>query len=440
MNPVSRLVLLLPLALACLRLPAEPAGGSGFSPPAQARKTLGALAADAQRELRGNILPFWLKYTRNPANGGYYGLIDAHMRVHADAPRGALLTSRILWTFSKAYETCHDPEYLAMARWAYRDLTEHFFDPRHGGLYWTIAADGKPADTHKQVYGQVFGIYGLAEYYAATGDRGALNRAIGLYRLMERRCRDRVNGGYFDSFDREWRVSAVNLLGPGPKTQNSHIHILEAYTNLLRVWPDPGLRRSERKLIDLILTRILNPQTHHLILYQLADWTPVSDAISYGHDIELSWLITEAARVLGDPALEARVRPIALAIAATTLAQGVDKDGGIIDEASPQGYTDTHKDWWQQAEAVTGFLNAYQLSGEPRYLAASRRSWGYIQAHFVDRVHGDWIERVTRSGVPVPTAKVSLWKCASHSRRCCFLLMERGARLLPAPTGAAPAR
>lgn len=396
-------------------------------PPAQAAD-LKALAASAEQELRGDILPFWLQYTRNPANRGYYGLITADMVVRPDAPRGALLTSRILWTFAKAYRTYHDAAYLEMARWAFRDQMDHFTDQGDGGLFWTITADGRPLDDHKQVYGQVFGIYALAEYYAATQDPDALKAAIRIYQLVETHAHDHDHGGYYDALDRHWNRLAPggkNLLGDAPKSQNSHIHILEAYTNLLRVWPDPGLRENQRALIELTIHRIIDPKTHHLILFMKDDWTPISDAVSYGHDIELSWLLVEAANVVGDPDLIARAKPISLAIARVTLAEGVDPDGGVLNEGGPHGYTNTDKDWWPQAEAAVGFLNAYQLSGDPRFLAASKHSWDFIQAKFVDRVHGDWIESVHRDGSPKRTPKVTLWKCPYHSGRSCFELMER---------------
>jgi mannobiose 2-epimerase len=398
------------------------------SPKSVPAAQLSALSTSAERELTGDILPFWLKYTRNPANGGYYGLIRADMTIKKDSPRGALLTSRVLWTFSKAYRTYHDPAYLEMATWAYHDLVDHFIDPESGGLFWTITADGKPLGAFKQIYGQAFGIYALAEYNMATGNKEALNQAIAIYRLIELNARDRMNGGYYDALDRQWKrpeAGEKNLLGDAPKSQNSHIHILEGYTNLLRAWPDPGLLANQHELIEVTITHIINPRTHHLILFMKDDWTPTSEDVSYGHDIELSWLLVEAANVVGDPELVARVKPISLAIAHATLAEGVDPDGGVLNEGGPHGYTNTGKDWWPQAEAAVGFMNAYQLSGDPIFFRASQHSWEFIQAKMVDRVHGDWIETVHRDGSPVSTPKVTLWKCPYHSSRSCFELVER---------------
>jgi mannobiose 2-epimerase len=413
--------------------------GAEAGPPAPEKATLLALADQAEQELRGNILPFWLKNARDREHGGFHAFIGQDLKPRDNLPRGGLLTSRILWTFSAVYRRYHDPEYLEMARWAYRDLMDRFVDKQFGGLYWTASADGKPVDGHKQIYGEVFGIYGLAEYYRATGDQAALDQAIAIYRLIEKYAHDPKNGGYYDSLDREWRRETgpkANLLGSAPKSQNSHIHILEGLTNLLRVWPDAGLRERQRELIELTLTHIIDARTHHLVLFMKDDWTPIGDHVSYGHDIELSWLLVEAAEVLGDPALVARARTEALAIAQVTNAEGIDTDGGVYMEGSPKGPTNMNKEWWEQAEAVTGFLNAYQISGDPQYFAYSRRSWDFIQKHFVDRQRGDWYDTLQRDDTPIleyhapdgrtfPTAKLSIWKCPYHNSRCCLELIER---------------
>ena len=402
-----------------------------------ASDALKALSASAEQELKGDILPFWLKYTRNPENGGFVGMITADMKVKNTVPRGSLLTSRILWTFSTAYRTYHDPAYLEMAQYAYRDLVDHFWDKENGGLYWAITPDGKSQASAspdgkqrppiKLIYGQVFCIYALSEYYRATGEKPALDKAIAIYNLVEAHARDHANGGYFDVLDEHWNrmTSTGNLLGPAAKSQNSHIHILEAYTELLRAWPDAGLRANHRDLIEMVLGHIIDPKTHHLVLFMKEDWTPTSEDISYGHDIELSWLLVEAAEVLGDPAVTARAKSAALDIARVTLAEGVDPDGSVVSEGGPKGYTNTRKEWWEQAEASIGFLNAYQIGGDPRYLDASRHSWDYIQAKFVDRVQGDWFNLLTRRGRPLSLPKVSLWKCPYHSGRSCFELMAR---------------
>jgi len=346
-----------------------------------------------------------------------------------DAPRGALLTSRILWTFSAAYRRYHDPLYLEMATWAYTDLIGRFWDKEDGGLFWSTSPGGRPLDTRKQTYGQVFGVYALAEYFRATGDKAALDQAIAIYRLVELHAKDPVEGGYFEVFTRKWQRisdSKEGLVGPdNAKSQNTHIHILEAYTNLLRAWPDPELRENQRALIQILLDRIIDPATHHLILFLNADWSPISSHFSYGHDIELSWLVVEAAHVLGDPALLARANATALLIADTTLREGVDAEGGVFNEGTTKGVTDAGKEWWPQAEAVVGFLNAYQISRDPRYFFAAQRTWTFIQARFIDRTHGDWYQTLDSGNHVVRKPKATVWKCPYHNSRSCLEAVER---------------
>jgi mannobiose 2-epimerase len=309
-----------------------------------------------------------------------------------------------------------------MADRAYADLVDHFFDREHGGFFWSIDAAGHVLRDRKQVYGQAFAIYALTEYHRATGQRTPLEQAISVHQLLEAHARETRFGGYLEAFARDWspiadmRLSVVDL--NEPKSQNTHLHVMEAYTNLLRVWPDAGLRRAQTTLVDTMLARIVNPATAHLGLFFAEDWALRSEKVSYGHDIEAAWLFTEAAEVLGDSSLAARIHPLARRIADVTLAEGVDTDGGIFNEGDPSGLTDTNKEWWPQAEAVVGFLNAYQLGGDERHLAAALHAWDFIENRLIDRSRGEWLRGVTRDGrVLADQLKVSFWKCPYHNGR-----------------------
>jgi mannobiose 2-epimerase len=389
-------------------------------------------AQRAERELREGILPFWLKHTPDREAGGFYSLIRDDLTVVKSAPRGSLLTCRILWTFSAAYRRYQDPAYREMARRAYDDLLTRFWDNEHGGIFWTAGVDGKPLDTSKQIYDQVFGIYALSEYHRATSDATALEKAIALYRLVEKYGRDPEHGGYFEVFTQDWKrnqsvKSVVNTISA--KSQNTHLHVMEAYTNLLRVWPDAGLKADQTALLELMLTRIYDARNHHLRLFVADDWTPRSENFSFGHDIEAVWLMTEAARVLNDSGLIERTRRAAVEIAETTLADGIDRDGGVFNEGGPRGLVDTNKDWWPQAEAAVGFLDAYQISGDKRFFAAALKSWTFIEQYLVDRERGEWFQSVTREGAVRRQPKVSLWKCPYHNSRACMEIMDRVALL-----------
>ncbi len=387
-------------------------------------------ATKIEKDLEDNILPFWTRHAVD-RTGGFWGAISDDLVVDRESPRGALLTSRVLWTYSAACGREQKIATLDMARHAYVDLRDRFADPQHGGFIWSVDATGKPLERRKQVYGQAFAIYALTEYHRASGEREPLDLAIGVFRLLECHARDRRHGGYFEAFAQDWspiadmRLSAVDM--NAPKSQNTHLHVMEAYANLMRVWPDPSLREAQGSLLAVMLERILDPRTYHLGLFFGDAWEGRSDRISYGHDIEASWLLWEAAGVLGDAALSGRIRSVAIRIAEATLAEGLDQDGAIFNEGSPAGLTNTDKEWWPQAEAVVGFINAYQLSGDERFLAAALRAWDFIETRLVDRRHGEWIRGVTRDGrVLAGHSKVSFWKCPYHNSRAC---MEAAARL-----------
>jgi mannobiose 2-epimerase len=377
--------------------------------------------ARIEADLRGNILPFWIRRVRL-GSGGFVGAMTNDLAVDASAERGALLTSRILWTYSAAYARYRDPEYLAMADHAYADLLSVFHDGANGGFYWSVACDGTVLRDRKQVYGQAFAIYALAEYHAATGRREPLDLAVATQALVEAHARDGRHGGYLEAFGRGWepiadmRLSAVDL--NEPKSQNTHLHVMEAYTRLLGVWPDAGLRGQLAQILELMLGRVVNPRTCHLGLFFAEDWTLRSDRISYGHDIEAAWLLCQAADALGDEGLKGRIRPLAVRVAEVTLDQGVDSDGGVYNEGAPSGLTNTNKEWWPQAEAVVGFLNAFQVSGEERFLGAALRTWDFIEKRIIDHKGGEWLRGVTREGrVLEGELKVGFWKCPYHNGR-----------------------
>jgi mannobiose 2-epimerase len=211
---------------------------------------------------------------------------------------------------------------------------------------------------------------------------------------------------------------------------NTHLHLLEAYATLLRYHEHVTLRLRLRELIDVFLKHIVDPKTHHSHLFFDEEWRPRSSKISFGHDIEGSWLLCEAAEVLGDAALLDHVRTTAVGMAQAVYADGLDHDGGLFYERKPDGNFDTDKHWWPQAEAVVGFLNAYELSGKHRFEFAAERSWRFIERFVIDREHGEWFWRVSREGVPYSSEdKVGPWKCPYHNSRTCFEVMQRLDRL-----------
>ena len=293
------------------------------------------LLNEVRQELTDDILPFWMEKMTDSGRGGFYGRIDGGDTLHADAPKGAILNARILWTFSAAYRILRRPEYLDTATRAKRYIIDRFYDNDFGGVYWSLDADGNPLDTKKQIYAQGFAIYGLSEYARATGDDEALDYAIRLFCLIEEHSFDRGRNGYVEAFMRDWSVIGDMRLSDkdenASKTMNTHLHILEPYANLYRVWKDARLERQLRNMIGLFTDKIMNRETSHLDLFFDDDWHTRGDIVSYGHDIEASWLIHEAALVLGDKALLKEIEPVIVNIARAA-DEGLNPDGSMIYE------------------------------------------------------------------------------------------------------------
>lgn len=384
-----------------------------------------------QDVLMGNILPFWLEKTIDRENGGFYGRIDGHGVLHKEAEKGAILNARILWTFSAAYRVLRKPEYLEAATRAKDYVIAHFYDKEFGGTYWSLDYLGQPKDTKKQFYAIGFMIYGLSEYARATGDKEALDYAIRLFDTIESHSFDRENNGYIEACTREWGEIADMRLSDFdanyPKSQNTHLHIIEPYTNLFRVWKDERLERALRNLINIFTDHILNPETYHLDLFFENDWTRGAGHLeSYGHDIECSWLMHEAALVLGDKDVLAKVEPVVQMVAKAS-EKGLNADGSMIHEANlDTGHVDDDLHWWVQAETVVGFFNIYQYFGDETALDKAERCWQYIKDNLIDRENGEWYwSRHADGTLNTDDDKAGFWKCPYHNGRMCLEIIER---------------
>jgi mannobiose 2-epimerase len=388
------------------------------------------LRQQLEEELTGNILPFWMTHVVDKVNGGFYGAVTNDLQVHNQVPRSAVLCARILWTFATAHRRLGAEQYLSMAQRAFDYLTRVFWDQDHGGLYWQVDYKGNPVSDRKHHYAQAFAIYGLSEYYRATQESQSLELAQTLFHLLEKYAYEPVHQGYIEGSSREWQKLTDMRLSDKDlncrKSMNTMLHILEAYTNLLRVWDDARLEAQHRALLETFQQHIIDHQTGHFKLFFDDQWRSLSENISFGHDIEGSWLLWEAAEVQGDPALLAQVREPVISMAQAVYREGLDDDGSMFYEGGPQGLVDAGKDWWVQAEAVVGFYNAYQLSGQAHFAQAAQRCWTYIQAKMVDRRHGGWFKRLHRDGTPDHTKyKVSPWNCPYHHSRACFEMLAR---------------
>ena len=391
------------------------------------------LRAESQSLLESNILPFWATRMVDNERGGFYGRIDGHNILHPDAPKGAVLNARILWAFSAASRVLHSTPYRLLAYRAYDYFMHHFIDRESGGVYWSIHADGTPLDTRKQTFAIAYAIYGLAEYVRLTNDQEALSAAIRLFEDIEAHAykfenekMSKCKNGYLEALTRDWQpISDMRLSEQDENaafTMNTHLHVLEAYTNLYRVYKDPRVARQLRLLIDIFANRIFDPATGHLMLFFDENWSslPCGEgqggvSFSPGHDIEAAWLLHEALEVLGDPILLQETLPVC-----QQLAQAAED--GILNESQ----------WWCYAEAVVGYIDQWKLNQKDLPVEAAinlemaEAAWDYIQSHLIDREHGEWYWAILPDGTPdTSNDKAGFWKCPYHNSRMCLELIER---------------
>lgn len=379
--------------------------------------------------LTDNILPYWME-KMSDRRGGFYGRRDGHDNLDEDAPKGAILNARILWSFSAAYRVLDCPEYLEYATRAKREIIDRFYDKEHGGIFWSLNANGTPLDTKKQFYAIGFAIYGLSEYARATGDEEAKEYALRLFHDIEAHSRDREKGGYIEAMTRDWQPIADMRLSEkddnASKTMNTHLHIIEPYTNLLRIVPDNAeVREATASLLDVFLdTIVASGQRGHMGIFFDNDWNRVDGIISYGHDIEASWLLLETAQVLGDKAALDKALKATKRIALAAL-EGRCVDGSMVYERHASGRYDDDKHWWVQAENVIGQLYLYCFHGMPEMLEKSWQSWQYIKQNLIDNEGGEWHWSMKGDSVNYTDDKAGFWKCPYHNSRMCLEVYER---------------
>lgn len=399
-------------------------------------QALDRLALDARTELR-RIIGWWAQ--KSPDRDGFFGEIDAAGDPHPEAHRSVVLNTRLLWFFSAAHAHTGSPLCLDLARRAADYITAHFIDPHHGGLFWMVDAAGQPTDRRKQAYAQAFGIYAFATHFAASGERASLENALALHDVLETHFREPVGGGYWEARAEDFSPIADMRLSPrdlnAPKSMNAHLHALEAYAALYRVHRAKPIAVALEGALGLMIDRIFDSDAGHLRPFFDREWRSLDLTVSFGHDIEASWLICEAAEALGDGAWIRRAREAALRLTESTLAEAIGPNGALFEERRGDGRLSTKRVWWIEAEGLIGFLNAFALTGDTRYLEACERLWRFIRRHQIDRHGGEWraLSALDPPADP-PEPQAGPWKCPYHTGRAMMEMERRASALARAAT------
>jgi mannobiose 2-epimerase len=383
---------------------------------------------EVDKELH-SILEYWMQHTVDNIHGGFYGKVNDENIADENAPKGSVMHARILWAFSAAYNFCSDQKYFSTATRAFDYVKDHFIDKEYGGIYWTVDAKGNMSDTKKQIYAIAFCIYGLSEYYTVSKNYEALFIAIELYNSIEQHSYDIINKGYFEAFRRDWstaddlRLSAKDA--NEKKTMNTHLHIIEAYSNLYKVYKNEDLRNKVIELLELFETHFIDHKTFHLKLFFDEQWNEKPNVISYGHDIEAAWLLQRCAEIIQYENWVNTYKDHAVKIA-DAAAEGLDQDGGLWYEYEASHHTlIKEKHWWPQSEAMIGFFNAWQITNDEKYLQHSINSWKFIKQYIIDRKKGEWFWAVKEDhGIMQNQDKAGIWKCPYHNSRACLEIIN----------------
>lgn len=431
-----------------------------------------AIIDEIKNELFSDILPYWQKYSRDLKNPGFYGEIDNENNCNPKCERSIVMTSRFLWTYSAIARVTKNPDFLKMADFAYNIIIAKYFDKKHNGVYWSVLPNGKPKVQKKQIYGEAFCCYGLSEYAAAnkelreggeslplasaadassaTPSNGeapvtppvseqAMNHALDIYNLLEKYARDPDEGGYVEARARNWKYTKDMILSAKdmncPKSMNTNLHVMEAYTNLYRtlpvVFPDAKPVRQEvgdslADLIDVTVKYILQPNAHLGMFFDM-NWNLLSKEISYGHDIEASWLLWEAAVELNDTEIQNQIRDVVIKMADVSYEEGFDKENGCMEDCLKEnGFRDRTRVWWVQAETMNGMYNAWEMTGDKKYEEICALQWKWVKEKQIDRTGGEWWASVDENGNPILTEdKGGNWKTSYHNGRTCIELLRR---------------
>lgn len=386
------------------------------------------LKTELESELN-RILSYWSENTVDAVNGGFIGQIDYNDTKNYQSEKGAVLNAIILLAFSAAYLHTKNKEYKIIAKRAFDFITEHFYDKEYGGVFWSLHYDATPNDTKNQIYAIAFVIYGMSEYYQISKDQKALHLSIALYKKIQKYSYDPLMKGYFEAFTRDWQpIDDLRLSDKDAnekKTMNTHLHIVEGYANLYKIWKDATLRKDIIELLEVIDTYFMNETTGHLKMFFDENWIEKPDVISYGHDIEAAWLLLQCAEIVEDENLIKRYKKHAIQIADVTQ-EGIDTDGGLWYELNPENNKlVTEKHSWPQAELMIGYFNAYQISGDEAYLNIVLENWDFVKKYIIDTLKGEWIWGVNADYSVMQKDKAGFWKCPYHNSRGCLELISR---------------
>lgn len=386
------------------------------------------LRARMLAHLGENLLPFWLENGVDHEYGGFLTVLNRNGSMRG-GQKMIVTQSRQIWTFSRLWKNgYHDPRIREAAELGFDFFRRHFWDEEHEGWFWQVSRDGTPEDMSKRTYGHAFVIYAMVEYYRAFEDPAALTLAETTLDVLERHAKDLRHPGYIDFMDRRWQ--------PDPdynghiKTMNTHLHLMEALTELYMVTGKPLHKERLREVLDILVEKCYMPEYQCCVDGFRYDWSRAQPEdgyfgehnrlTSYGHNVEFGWLMQRAVQVLGLP--EQPYRQMGLSMMEHAMKYGWHEEAGAMCYEGPWRGPATNRaiEWWVQAENAVALDWAHRLTGDDRYLAALRQQVTWILEKQSDRLYGGWYSTLRPDGKPRSDNKAGVWHAAYHDVRACL--------------------
>jgi mannobiose 2-epimerase len=381
----------------------------------------------------------WYPHGVNNRRGGFHQSMTRDWSLRPDENAFLVYQARMTWTAAAfaAFSGAHHDEFVGYARHGIAFLDDRMRDKEQGGFHWIVGAAGTldpRLGDEKHVYGTAFVVYAASVVRQVIGDERALKVARDAFDWLEQHAHDPKHGGYFEAIRRDgtpilsWQASAplsqrTDRLGVyyGFKSMNSHIHLLEALTELAKVDDRPIVHERLRETFLIVRDRIA-VEPGALNLYLTPDWRAIPAHDSFGHDVETAYLLVEAARELKLPD-DPQTWQVARLLVDHALEWGWDEQyGGFYDkgESFGGGAFDLKKVWWTQAEGLNTLLlmHQYDKRRTDRYSKAFWKQWAFIEKHMIDPIDGGWYSETTRDGRLIGNGdKANQWKANYHTSR-----------------------
>ena len=373
--------------------------------------------SEFQNHLTNDLLPFWNNlYDRE--YGGFYGSVDSDNIINRKAPKAAVLQTRLLWYYSSCYKILRDEKLFEFAKLQFEFIKNYMIDPIDGGIYWSVEYDGKIKDDKKHTYALAFALYSVSAYYSASKDESALIAANRIFDLIENKFKDEY--GYIELYVLDKRDFKFT------RTMNTLLHIIEAYTEYYQITKSKEARNALEYSIDLVINKTYNDKLCRIDCYFDEFMNPVGDMLSYGHDIESSWLIYRACEVLGNKDITDNLSPKLEKVAQNVISKGFVDDGrnGVYYDCK-DGIDNKSRSWWVMSEAIVALVHKYNLYGDNKSMILAENLWNYVKNYFISP-YGEWYVYVGENGEAAKNSSglCGAWKCPYHNGRMCLEMMN----------------